>query len=218
MRDSVNVTGMVLKAVPVGEYDKRLVILTRERGKITAFSRGCRRPSSMLMAASRPFAFGRFSLYEGRDAYSLNSAEIQNYFEEISGDVEAACYGSYFLEFADYYARENVDETQMLKLLYQTLRALLKPALSNPLVRRVFELKAMAVNGEYSPEPPADVSDSAAYAWEYVVLSPVESVYTFSLTEQVLREFSMCVEKNKARYIDRSFHSLEILEALVRFS
>lgn len=218
MRDSVNVTGMVLKASPVGEYDKRLVLLTRERGRITAFSRGCRRPSSSLMAQSRPFAFGRFALYEGRDAYNLQGAEISNYFEEISLDVEAACYGSYFLEFADYYTRENVDETQMLKLLYQTMRALLRPALPNRLVRRVFELKAMAINGEYSQEPPAKVSDSAAYAWEFVLFSPVEKLYTFTLTDQVLSEFARCVEKNKARFIDRSFHSLEILEALTQFS
>ncbi len=119
------------------------------------------------------------------------SAEIQNYFDEISWDVEAACYGSYFLEFADYYSRENVDETQMLKLLlYQTLRALLKPCDPQPAGAPHVRAKCMVINGEYSPEPPANVSDSAAYAWEYVVLSPVERVYTFSLTDQVLREFS----------------------------
>ena len=153
VREAVRLTGMVLKAVPSGEMDKRLVILTKERGKITAFARGARRPGSMLMACGRPFAFGQFTLYEGRDAYSLQSAEISNYFDELSMDVEGTCYGSYFLEFTDYYTRENMDGTAMLKLLYQSVRALLKPAVPNELVRRVYELKAMAINGEYTEKP-----------------------------------------------------------------
>jgi DNA repair protein RecO (recombination protein O) len=159
MRETVDLTGMVLKATPVGDYDRRLVILTRERGKITAFARGAKRPGSQLMAVSRPFVFGRFRLFEGRDAYSLNSSEITNYFTEIAADMEAACYGSYFLELADYFSRENMDGTELLLLLYQSMRALLKPALPNALVRVIFELRIMVINGEYTEHPPRAVSD-----------------------------------------------------------
>ena len=116
MREQIHVTGMVLKASPVGEYDKRLVILTCERGKITAFARGARRPGSTFMACSGPFVFGKFAVYEGRDAYTLVQAEVENYFREIAKDMEAACYGSYFLEFADYYGRENMEALESLKL------------------------------------------------------------------------------------------------------
>lgn len=208
------VTGMVLRAAPSGEGDRRLVVLTRERGRITVFARGARRPGSPFLAACRPFSFGKFRLYEGRDAYNLQGAEITAYFEELSADVEGACYGSYFLEVAEYYSRENLDGTDLLMLVYQSLRALLKEVISNELVRRVFELKAMVLNGEYTELPPFSVSDSACYTWEYVVAAPLGKLYTFTVTEEVLEEFGRCVDEAKRRFLPRHFHSLEILKAM----
>ena len=93
---------------------------------------------------------------------------------------------SYFAEVADYYTRENNDERQMMKLLYQSLRALCSPVLPNPLVQSVFELKAIAVNGEF-PGIPTDrkLEESTIYALRYIVESPVEKLYTFTVAESV---------------------------------
>ena len=148
MSQSVVLTGMVLSAMPVGDFDKRITILTKERGKITAFARGARRPSSQLLAATNPFAFGEFEVFEGRNSYNVTKANIQNYFRELVLDLDAASLAFYFAEFAEYYCQENNDETEMLKLLYQTLRALESPAFSNRLVRCIYELRTLTINGE----------------------------------------------------------------------
>lgn len=211
MSEPIQVTGMVLSVMPIGEYDKRLVLLTRERGKLTMFARGARRPNSILMAAANPFVFGTFTVYEGRTAYSMVSAEVREYFMELANEQPGVYYGFYFLEFADYYGREGTDEAQMLNLLYVSLKALLSPRFDNRLVRRIFEIKALTINVEYAPET-QQMIPSALYACQYVVGAPMDRLYTFSLKPEVLQEVERLMERYLPRVIDRKFKSLAILE------
>ncbi len=244
--------------MPVGDYDKRLVILTKESGKVTAFAKGARKPNSALLACSQPFAFGEFTLFGGRSSYNIVAAEITNYFGELRDDFEGLCYGFYFSEFVDYLTKENNDEKDILKLLYQSLRVLAKKTIDPQLIRAVFELKIMALNGEtpqvfgcvkcqknspgqvsmeeqqltgryyFSAEcggilcdscrgydkNAININTSTLYTMQYIISKEIEKLYTFKVTEDVLRELQRCVKRYLDRYIDREFKSLEMLKTL----
>lgn len=253
---STTVTGMVLSAMPVGDYDKRLVILTKEIGKITAFAKGARRPNSALLACSQPFAFGEFTLYAGK-SYNVMSVEISNYFGELREDFDNLCYGFYFCEFADYLTKENNDEKNILKLLYQTLRALTIKSIDVHLIRIIYELKIMALNGEApqvfecvkcekSPgngvlqeqvrfgkyyfsagsggilceackgfdKSAIGINTSTLYTMQYIISKEIEKLYTFKVTDEVLKELKQCIRRYLDCYIDHKFKSLEMLKEI----
>lgn len=248
MNQSITVTGMVLSATPIGEYDKRVVILTKEKGKISAFAKGARRQHSPLMGVTNPFAFGEFELYEGRTSYNVMQANISNYFMELSSDFEGAYYGFYFMEVADYFTKEYNDERQMLKLLYQSMRALASGKINRELVRYIYELKTLVINGE-APEvfrcancgvndrsmvfssqnhgticsecealapDGIPVGGATLYTLQYIVSSAIEKLYTFTVSDEVLKELGTVLRQYTSSHIDKSFKSLEILEMCLK--
>ena len=245
--DQLTVTGMVLSAAPIGDYDRRLVLLTKERGKISAFARGARRPNSALVGALSPFSFGKFTIYQGRSSYTIQSAEVENYFSELREDIEGAYFGFYFLEFANYFTRENNDERSVLMLLYQSLRALTNKYIPNMLVRYIFELKMYYIEG-IGPEVYSCVNcgmdkgdmyfsplkggilcgkckgeaidsiklhESTIYTMQFIRSKDIQHLYTFNVTDEVLKQLEYILERYRNIHIDKEFNSLEILKTIV---
>ena len=242
MGQSVVLTGMVLQTMPIGEYDKRITLLTKERGKVTAFAKGARRPNSPLLAACAPFAFGEFEMYEGRTSYNVRKADISNYFRELTMELECTYYGFNFLEMADYFSQENNDEQEILKLLYQTLKALENTSLPNRLIRCIYELKMLVINGIYpnvfscqlcgkrenlvdfsieragmlcmecaGRERGTRLEDSVLYAMQFIISSELRNLYTFTVSEAVLKQLEQILFGYLQKHVEHIFKSEQFL-------
>lgn len=244
MRDKVELTGIVLNSTLVGDYDKRLVLLTKERGKITAFAKGARRPNSPCLGISEPFNFGKFTVLEGFDAYRLLGAEIKEYFLDVKNDIEGICYGSYFGDVLEYLCVEGVGDVNILNLLYVTLKALTKPEIPNSLIRRIFELKILALDGEamaafscarcgrekvvafdlsanglicgtcMERHSAKKISESAVYTLQYILSASMDKLYSFQVTQQVFSEIDEVVDKYFGHFVTKKFNSLQILSSM----
>ena len=215
MSEYLQVTGLVISVMPMGEHDRRILLLTAQMGKISAFVRGARKGGSPLMAAGRAFAFGQFELYPGRSAYTVKSADIREYFDFLSLDPEAFCYASYFGELAAWYSRENMEDAPLLRLLIRGIQALGKEKLDRSLVRYTYELKLLQTEGEAMEEPPLEVDASAYKAWRYVLDSEADKCFNFLLEPASFRSFSQAVAAMRNQCIDGRFKSLSVLEELL---
>lgn len=243
MREEQVVTGIILYTTLVGEYDKRLVMLTKERGKITVFANGARRPNSMLRAASQSFVMGSFTVTAGKDAYNLHKAEVKEYFTEMSQDMEKMCYASYFCELMAYYVHEGDFCVNHLNLLYLTFKALIRGDMDQRLLRCIYEIRLMDMEGQAmhafscvkcnekqvsyfdakiggflckkcATEYSMHVSETLVYTVQFILSIALEKLYSFSLKDENLNELIRVTERFRKQYIDKNFKSLEILDSL----
>lgn len=242
-RDSTHIVhAMVTSVMNIGEYDRRVVLITREIGRVAAFARGARRPKSSLLGATRPFVTGLFTLYQGRDSYTIKEVDVRDYFSSLSLDLDKTYYGLYMLEVANFYTRENNDESEVLRLLYATLRAMQEGRLSLPLIRAIFELKMLCVQGEYpylatymdTGEPVGDqpvyhfgisqngllsqggimLQKAVILAMDYVICASMEKTFSFAVKPVIEEQFCDVVGRYFIQKTQQEFSSLKALKWL----
>ncbi len=148
--------GVVLKEIPVGEADKLLVLLLKDRGKVTVSGRGARKQRSKLMAGSQLFTYAEFVIVDGstknnRRFYSLSQADIIEGFYELRNNLESLCYANYFAELTEKIIIEGQPVDEILQLITKCYYAMAKKNFSPSLCARIFELKFLQYNG-YAPE------------------------------------------------------------------
>ncbi len=141
------IEGIVLKERPVGEQDRFIDVLTKEKGIIELSVKGARKINGKSGSSTQLFAYSRFCCDKRGDRLYLNSAEPIHIFYDIRNSLTAISLASYFSDVLRYCISERTDSGNVLRLLLNTLHCLEKGLRSEQLLKSIFELRLMSEIG-----------------------------------------------------------------------
>jgi DNA repair protein RecO (recombination protein O) len=144
---------LVLRTYKLGEADRIVVFLTRDRGKKRGVAKGARRPRSRFMGALEPMTRIQVAYFERerRELVSLNYAEVARSplaAGVAGGSSEALGHVGYFAELLDEWAPENDPNEKLFRLGAGVVEALGSGAAIDALAR-YFEYWLLTLQGVY---------------------------------------------------------------------
>ncbi len=140
---------LVLRTYQLGETDRLVVFLTRDRGKKRGVARGARRSRRRFGGALEPFTRVRISYFEReqRELVVLDYAEpVQS--PLASSDVESLSHASYFAELLDAWAPQDHPNERLFRLGCAALGAMARGVPAGVLAR-YFEYWLLRLEGVY---------------------------------------------------------------------
>ena len=147
----VSMTGIVVKQVKVGDYDKILTLLSPEHGKVQVSAKGVRSLKNKNSAGCNILAYSSFELKEGKEMYALLGCDLKENFYHLREDLYRLGVGCYMGEVAAYVAREGEPCPELCRLLLNSLFFLQKEEVSPKALKAIFELRLLREEG-LSPE------------------------------------------------------------------
>src|SRR3954467_8137636 len=166
---------LILRTYKLGESDRIVVFLTRDRGKKGGVAKGARKAKSKFIGALEPMTRAGVAYYEReqRDLVRINYVELtRSPLSAASGD--ALGHVGYFAELIDEWAPEAHADERLYRLGSSVLDAMAVGAPVESLAR-YFEYWLLRLQGVYPsirqcPACGADLSDGAAMPAKDVVL------------------------------------------------
>jgi DNA repair protein RecO (recombination protein O) len=159
---------LILRTYKLGEADRIVVFLTRDRGKKRGVAKGARRPRSRFVGALEPLTEVRVAYFENerRELVGLNYAETVRSPLAVVGtaaidvdEMDALGYVGYFAELLDAWAQEADADDRLYRLGASMLDAFAARAPVEPLAR-YFEYWLLRLQGVY-PESRGTLSAGA---------------------------------------------------------
>lgn len=141
--------GVVLRTYKLGEADRIVTFLTRDRGKVRAVAKGVRKTKSRFGGRLEPPSHVELLLYEGRELDIVTQAETLDHFGPLRDDYERLSRAVSMLEAADQVVQERQANPRLYRMLVGALQAL--ASRDTPLVVPAFFLKVLSLEG-YRPQ------------------------------------------------------------------
>jgi len=151
---------LILRTYKLGEADRIVVFLTRDRGKKRGVAKYARRPRSRFSASLEPLTEVRMAYFEHerRELVGINYAEPVRSPLTL-GAADALVYIGYFAELLDEWAQEADADERLYRLGASMLEALGAGVPVEPLAR-YFEYWLLRLQGVY-PESRETLSPGA---------------------------------------------------------
>lgn len=142
-------SGVVLRTHKLGEADRIITLLTRERGLVRAVGKGVRKTSSRFGGRLEPFMHVDVQFAEGRSLDIITQVEtITPFARDLGADYPAYTAGTAMLETAERLVGEDGEPAvQHIQLLVGALKALTTGRATPSLILDSYQLRALSVAG-----------------------------------------------------------------------
>lgn len=118
--------GIVLRQTKTVGGRRMLLLFSRKYGKIsigTSIAEGGKNKSAL---AIRPFIYGRYEIFKGRESYNLNNAQVLKSYYAFGEDLDKYAAASYALELTERLLTEELPQPAIFRLLLDFMAALEK--------------------------------------------------------------------------------------------
>ena len=214
---------LILRTYKLGEADRIVVFLTRDRGKKRGVAKGARRPRSKFTGALEPLTEARVAYFEKerRELVGLNYAEALRSPLMLAGPElsrgnasDALSYVGYFAELLDEWAQEADADERLYRLGASMLEAMRLGAPVEPLAR-YFEYWLLRLQGVY-PESRGTLSAAAMEFLSASRQAAPHQVGALPADRGVLRELEGVHRTLIAMHLEKSLKSDRVLRDLRR--
>lgn len=147
----IDAEGLVIMEKCVGESDRLVTVLTKQRGVLRAFAQGAGRLKNGKLSATRLFSYSRFTIFEGRDKYIIDDAVPIEVFFELRKDIVSLALGQYFCELSGALAPEDAEAGDFLRLILNALFFLCRGTRPAPVLKAIVEMRMLSLAG-YMPD------------------------------------------------------------------